>query len=116
MLSSDNELIVEQANEITRLTQENEELKQQLETEIMRLVACGVVALANTRESAARARTMSPKYSSASLADVCRAVDSEMAYERRLQDLEKMILNYGITMLQSIGLSGEEADMKWREG
>ena len=58
-------------NEIERLTAE-------LETERMRLAACGVVALANTEQSAAKAREMLPEYRSASLTDVERAVDREM--------------------------------------
>ena len=45
----------------------------------MQLVACGVVALANTPESAANAREMHPDYRSAACDDVARAVDREMA-------------------------------------
>ena len=59
------------ANEIERLTAE-------LERERLRLAACGVVALANTPESAAKARDMHADYRSASCDDVARAVDREM--------------------------------------
>jgi hypothetical protein len=52
----------------------------ELEHERMRLAACGVVALSNTPESAARAREMLPEYRSASCDDVARAVDREMQY------------------------------------
>lgn len=55
------------------------ELESALERERMRLVACGVIAMANTPESAAKARDMHPDYWSESAADVARAVDAEMA-------------------------------------
>jgi hypothetical protein len=55
------------------------ELEAELERERMRLAACGVVAVANTPESAARARDMHPDYRSAACDDVARMVDSEMA-------------------------------------
>lgn len=58
--------------EIERLQTEAERLR-------MQLVACGVVAMSNTPESAARNRDMHPDYASASCQDVMRAVDSEMA-------------------------------------
>lgn len=54
---------------------ENDRLRAELETERMRLAACGVVALADTPESAAKARQMAPEYRSASLDDVERRVD-----------------------------------------
>lgn len=60
------------------------DLEQQLEIERMRLAACGVVALANTPESAANAREMLPQYRSASCDDVARLVDSEMALRQQL--------------------------------
>lgn len=46
-----------------------------LERERMRLVACGVVALADTPDSAKHARQMHPDYESASCQDVARRVD-----------------------------------------
>lgn len=45
----------------------------------MQLAACGVVALANTIESAGEARQMHPDYMSASCSDVAGAVDREIA-------------------------------------
>ena len=45
----------------------------------MQLAACGVVALANTIESAGEARQMHPDYMSASCSDVADAVDREIA-------------------------------------
>ena len=60
-------------------------LREELETERMRLAACGVVAMANTIESAAKTRI--PKdnpYYSASLGDVEAVVDREMALREQL--------------------------------
>jgi hypothetical protein len=63
---------------------DNQHLRGQLETERIRLAACGVVALANTPESAAKAREMLPEYRSASCDDVARLVDSEMALRKQV--------------------------------
>jgi hypothetical protein len=65
------------------------ELEKELETERMRLAACGVVAMANTRESAETARQMCSDYMSGSCKDVMRAVDAEMGYRERIAELEK---------------------------
>lgn len=53
-------------------------LRSELETERIRLAACGVVALSNTPESAAKARNMLPEFRSASCDDVARMVDEQM--------------------------------------
>lgn len=53
--------------------------------------ACGVVAMANTRESAKEARQMKPEYYSASVQDVARAVDAEMDYREQIAKLEAAI-------------------------
>lgn len=58
--------------QVERLQAENERLR-------MQLAACGVVAMSNTPETAAKNRDMHPDYMSASCQDVMRAVDSEMA-------------------------------------
>lgn len=50
-------------------------VSDELEVLRMQLAACGVVALADTRESAATARDMHEKYKSASCDDVARRVD-----------------------------------------
>lgn len=60
---------------------ENERLR-------MQLVACGVVANANTPDSAREARNMHADYWSASVADVCRAVDAEIKYRETLKRVE----------------------------
>lgn len=51
----------------------------ELERERMRLAACGVVAMSNTPETAAKARDMHADYRSASCDDVAKAVDREMS-------------------------------------
>lgn len=51
------------------------ELEAELERERMRLVACGVVAIADTPDSAKEARKMHPDYESAACSDVARRVD-----------------------------------------
>jgi hypothetical protein len=53
-------------------------LEKELERERLRLAACGVVAMADTPESAARARDIDPSFQSASLDDVARQVDALM--------------------------------------
>lgn len=62
-----------------RIRDERDELRAESETERIRLAACGVVALSNTPESAAKMREMLPEYRAASCDDVARAVDREMA-------------------------------------
>ena len=64
------------------------ELEAELERERMRIAACGVVAGANTRDSAAKVRQISPEYRSALLCDVERAVDREMAERERREAAE----------------------------
>lgn len=70
------------------LTSELGVLARELGVERMRLAACGVVALANTPESAAKAREMLPEYHSGSCDTVASAVDREMALRGRLAELE----------------------------
>lgn len=73
---------------IAGLLGEVEKLRDELERERMRLVACGVVAMANTPESATRCRDMHPDYWSPSCADVARMVDSEMALRAENEKLK----------------------------
>ena len=61
------------------LKAERDELRKELEEECMRHIACGVIAMANTPESAKKVRDMHPAYRSASVRDVENAVDREMA-------------------------------------
>jgi hypothetical protein len=74
----DTEACIQAADEIRAL-------RAELERERMCHAACGVVAMANTRESAAKARDMRPEYWSASVQDVARAVDREMTHREALQ-------------------------------
>ena len=66
----------EETKEFARtLERELTEAREELETERIRLAACGVVALADTESSREKAREMPPQYRSASLGDVERRVD-----------------------------------------
>jgi hypothetical protein len=66
-------------------------LKTELETERIRLAACGVIAMANTRDSAAKYREMHPDYESASAHDVAIAVDREMDLREQLAECKKLM-------------------------
>ena len=55
-----------------------DQLRIELLQEQMRLAACGVVAMANTPDTAAKARNILPEYRSASCDDVARVVDENM--------------------------------------
>ena len=63
---------------------ENKGLREQAEIDRMKLCACGVIAMANTRESAKRMRTMHKDYKSAACDDVALAVDREMELREQL--------------------------------
>lgn len=63
-------------------------MSEELERERMRLAVCGVVALANTRESAAHVRECNPDYWSDSAQNVALAVDREIAGRERIAELE----------------------------
>ena len=64
-------------------------LRAELETERMRLVACSVIALANTPESAASARDMHPDYQSPYCDDVARAIVREIALRAELAECQE---------------------------
>ena len=70
-----------------RVIAERDALRAEVERERMRLVACGVVANANTPATAAEARKMHDDYRSASCDDVARAVDREMALRAEVEAL-----------------------------
>ena len=55
-----------------------ERLEQQLETERMRVVACGLIATSDTPFSAAQNRNCDPAYWSASADDIARQIDELM--------------------------------------
>jgi hypothetical protein len=87
------------------LAAEVESLKTQLERERMRLAACGVVAVSDTQESAARNRDMHADYKSASCDDVARRVDECMTLRSQLaaSQAELARLREALTLLQSFG-------------
>ena len=55
-----------------------QDLEQQLETERMRVVACGIIATSDTPFSAAKNRDCHPDYWSASADDIARQIDELM--------------------------------------
>ncbi len=71
------------------------EFNDELETERMRLTACGVAAMRNIDEGVVDRVGKDHPYYSASYGDVCRAVDREMRYRTALQ---KIICNEGISL------------------
>lgn len=82
------ELSKEHVRALLRRLSEYERLREELKRERLRLSACGVAALANTPEDVAKYR-FSPDnpYYSASYADVCAAVDREMALREERDEL-----------------------------
>lgn len=82
--SSDAASLKKAKETICKLEAENEKLR-------MQLAACGVVAMANTAASAVEARKMHADYWSASLADVCRAVDAEIKYRDAFKSIEQAV-------------------------
>ena len=95
------------ATELRRLYAENQSLKSELERERLRLTACGVIALANTPESAENARQIRVEYSSGSARDVADAVDREMKYRHQLNHLKSVVQD----MADFWYTSGEYQDM-----
>ena len=92
------------------ITQERDKAIADLETERLRLAACGVVAMANTPESAARVRDILPVHFSASLHSVMGAVDREMELRAEVERLRKANEElYNGTMRQAIRLAATEA-------
>lgn len=73
------------------LLQQLAERDAQIERLQMQLVACGVVALANTPESAGEARQMHPDYMSASCSDVADAVDREIAMRQQRDNIAQIL-------------------------
>ena len=69
-------------------------LQAEVERLQLQLAACGVVAMANTPDSAARQRDMHPDYMSASCQDVIRAVDREMALREERDQLKAILQQF----------------------
>lgn len=90
------QLALRHAERLDALEAENERLR-------MQLAACGVVAMANTPESAGKTRDMLPEYRSASCDDVARAVDREMDLRAEL------------AMARNDALLNEQDAVRWRK-
>ncbi len=71
-------------------------LRLELETERMRLAACGVVALADTPESAANARTMKDEYRSDSCDAVAMRVDECMRLRTELAEARDKAIRFDL--------------------
>lgn len=71
-----------------------------LERVKMQLAACGVVAMADTPDSAKKARAMHPDYESASCDDVKRRVDECIALRARVAELEDVLTNLPLSSPQ----------------
>lgn len=97
-----------------RAREERDAALVECERRQMQLAACGVVALANTIESAGEARQMHPDYMSASCSDVAGAVDREIALRaerdqqaQRIGELEELLLEARLmTFVVNSGQSG----------
>lgn len=79
---------------IEQLERERDTLKAQLENERMKVVACGVAALANTRETVFSRINRDNPYWSGSYQDVCSAVDREMKLREQLEAVTKKNLEW----------------------
>lgn len=75
------------------LLAENQRLKEELETERMKLAACGVAALGNNQASKKQRIISSNPYYSASYQSVCAAVDREINL-REVVRMQTEQLNY----------------------
>ena len=73
-----------------------------LERVKMQLAACGVVAMADTPDSAKKARIMHPDYESASCDDVKRRVDECIALRARVAELEDVLTNLPLSSPQRL--------------
>lgn len=75
----------------TALLAEVDRLRAELEVERLRLAACDVVAMADTPESAIKARQIKPDYRSAALTSVERRVDEVIALRAEIERLREVI-------------------------
>ena len=77
--------------------------EQEVERLRMQLVACGVAANQNTRDSIKDRITRDNPYWSASYDDVCRAVDREILYRERLESItDNVTANRWRSVLQKL--------------
>jgi hypothetical protein len=73
---------------VEALSAENERLRAELENHIMQLAAISTASIQNTEASAADRITAQNPYYSTAYADVCRAIDREMALRAELAKAE----------------------------
>ena len=76
------------------LLAEIDRVRAELEREQMRLAACSVVAMANTPDTAAKARDILPEYRSASCDDVARMVDENMKLRAAIERVRALHRSY----------------------
>jgi hypothetical protein len=91
-VSFEDPLVAEKNATIQKQSTEILELQTALETERMRLAACGVAAMMNTRDCAKKRIHRNSPYWSESYADVCRAIDSQMDLREAEQRLSQAYL------------------------
>ena len=70
-----------------QLTKQIEDITNELETERMKVVACGCVAMADTLDSSNIIRSMHPDYWSESCSDVARRVDECIALRSQCKEM-----------------------------
>ena len=99
----DEQKINELQNKVFQLGCRVSELENELERERLRLAACGVVAMADTPESAARARHINEEFWSASLEDVIRQIDALMSTRNQLKALRERTFNGGYQPIKQQG-------------
>ena len=90
-------------NESRKLETELTTAREELETERIRLAACGVVAMADTKESRTKAREMLPEYRSASLSDVERRVDECIELREQRDKLAQALENCREDSIELLG-------------
>ena len=103
------------AEQIQRLKSENARLKEELEVERLRVAGLGVIAMANTPDSAKRTRiTRDNPVWCASFGDVERAVDAEMKHRAEVERLRERIsqVRYGLNqaLIQDLRLPTPKLD------
>jgi len=92
------------AGYIEELEKERDQLRNELEIERMRNVACGVVAMADTPDSAKQARDMHPDYMSAACSDVARRVDECIKLREQVKMLLDELLRVKVVCLREFGI------------
>ena len=95
-------------DELAQNTIQLGKLKDELETERMRLAACGVVAMSDTWESIAKSRNTLPEYNSASCEDVARRVEEVIRLREDVATLRENNLKLATSNLEVLGVQQEK--------